>query len=76
MRGEVYYPRVAFDKLNKQREAAGEPTFANPRNAAAGTLKQLDSRLVAKRPLAIVPLRPRRAARRRMRHTERLSSSS
>jgi DNA ligase (NAD+) len=54
VRGEVYYPRVAFDKLNKQREAAGESVFANPRNAAAGTLKQLDSRLVAKRPLAIV----------------------
>jgi DNA ligase (NAD+) len=54
VRGEVYYPRAAFDKLNKQREAAGEATFANPRNAAAGTLKQLDSKLVAKRPLAIV----------------------
>jgi DNA ligase (NAD+) len=54
LRGEVYYPSVAFEKLNKQREAAGEPTFANPRNAAAGTLKQLDSKLVAKRPLAIV----------------------
>jgi DNA ligase (NAD+) len=54
VRGEVYYPQAAFDKLNRQREAAGEPTFANPRNAAAGTLKQLDSRLVAKRPLSIV----------------------
>src|SRR5579871_3579652 len=54
VRGEVYYPRIAFEKLNQQRAAAGEPTFANPRNAAAGTLKQLDSRLVAKRPLAIV----------------------
>ncbi len=54
VRGEVYYPRAAFDKLNKQREAAGEAPFANPRNAAAGTLKQLDSRLVAKRPLSIV----------------------
>jgi len=54
VRGEVYYPRAAFDKLNRQREAAGEALFANPRNAAAGTLKQLDSRLVAKRPLAIV----------------------
>lgn len=54
VRGEVYYPEVAFEKLNKQREAAGEQIFANPRNAAAGTLKQLDSRLVAKRPLAIV----------------------
>jgi len=54
VRGEVYYPRAAFDKLNRQREAAGEALFANPRNAAAGTLKQLDSRLVAKRPLSIV----------------------
>jgi DNA ligase (NAD+) len=54
VRGEVYYPRAAFDQLNRQREAAAEAVFANPRNAAAGTLKQLDSRLVAKRPLAIV----------------------
>jgi len=54
VRGEVYYPSAAFEKLNKQREAAGEATFANPRNAAAGTLKQLDSKLVAKRPLSIV----------------------
>jgi DNA ligase (NAD+) len=54
VRGEVYYPSAAFEKLNRQREAAGEAVFANPRNAAAGTLKQLDSRLVAKRPLAIV----------------------
>src|SRR5476651_1811442 len=54
VRGEVYYPQSAFDNLNRQREAAGEMTFANPRNAASGTLKQLDSRLVAKRPLSIV----------------------
>jgi DNA ligase (NAD+) len=54
VRGEVYYPSAAFEKLNRQREAAGEATFANPRNAAAGTLKQLDSKLVAKRPLSIV----------------------
>ena len=54
VRGEVYYPQAAFDKLNRQREAAGEAPFANPRNAAAGTLKQLDSRLVAKRRLSIV----------------------
>ena len=54
VRGEVYYPRMAFDKLNKQREAAGEAIFANPRNAAAGTLKLLDSGIVARRPLAIV----------------------
>lgn len=54
VRGEVYYPSAAFEKLNQQCEATGEATFANPRNAAAGTLKQLDSRLVAKRPLSIV----------------------
>jgi DNA ligase (NAD+) len=54
VRGEIYYPQIAFNKLNQQRAAAGEATFANPRNAAAGTLKQLDSSLVAKRPLAIV----------------------
>ena len=54
VRGEVYYPRTAFDNLNRQREAAGEALFANPRNAAAGTLKQLDSSSVARRPLAIV----------------------
>jgi DNA ligase (NAD+) len=54
VRGEVYYPQAAFEKLNRQREAAGEALFANPRNTAAGTLKQLDSRLVAKRPLSIV----------------------
>lgn len=53
-RGEVYFPRTAFEKLNRQRKEAGEPEFANPRNAAAGSLKQLDSRLVAARPLAIV----------------------
>ncbi len=54
LRGEVYYPSVAFAKLNKQRVAAGEALFANPRNAAAGTIKQLDPKLVAKRPLAVV----------------------
>lgn len=53
-RGEVYFPRAGFDRLNAQRLAAGEPAFANPRNAAAGSLKQLDPKLVAKRPLAIV----------------------
>ncbi len=51
-RGEVFYPRSAFRKLNADREAAGEPLFANPRNAAAGTLRLLDSRVTAKRGLA------------------------
>jgi len=53
-RGEVYLPEPAFAALNRAREKAGEPLFANPRNAAAGTLKLLDSREVAKRPLAVV----------------------
>lgn len=53
-RGEVYFPRAGFDRLNASRVTAGEPAFANPRNAAAGSLKQLDPKLVAKRPLSIV----------------------
>src|SRR5438874_1660190 len=53
-RGEVYLTRTGFQKLNAERTAAGEETFANPRNAAAGSLKQLDARIVAKRPLNII----------------------
>lgn len=53
-RGEVYLPEPAFAALNQTRQKKGEPLFANPRNAAAGTLKLLDSREVAQRPLAIV----------------------
>ena len=53
-RGEVYMTRAGFKKLNEQRAAAGEEVFANPRNAAAGSLKQLDPRIVAKRPLGAV----------------------
>ncbi len=51
VRGEVYMTRAGFQKLNAERAAAGEEAFANPRNAAAGSLKQLDPRIVAKRPL-------------------------
>ncbi len=51
VRGEVIMPIKAFQKLNAQREAAGEPKFANPRNFAAGTMRQLDSRIVASRQL-------------------------
>jgi DNA ligase (NAD+) len=51
-RGEVYLPRASFDRTNREREEAGEPLFANPRNAAAGTMRNLDPALVAKRGLA------------------------
>jgi len=52
VRGEVYLPRASFERTNREREAAGEPLFANPRNAAAGTMRNLDPALVAKRGLA------------------------
>ncbi len=51
IRGEILMPYASFDRLNAEREAAGEPLFANPRNAAAGTLKQQQSAIVAKRGL-------------------------
>ena len=54
VRGEVFLTKAGFEKLNAQRRAAGEEEFANPRNAAAGSLKQLDPRIVARRPLDIV----------------------
>ncbi|HVP11427.1 MAG TPA: NAD-dependent DNA ligase LigA [Phycisphaerae bacterium] len=54
VRGEVFWPREAFDAFNVQREKEGEEQFANPRNATAGTLKQLDSRIVAGRGLAFI----------------------
>src|ERR1700693_5956008 len=52
VRGEIFYPRKAFEKLNAARESEGLPLFANPRNAAAGTMKLLDSRVTARRGLA------------------------
>lgn len=53
VRGEVYFPRSRFDALNREREARGEEPFANPRNAAAGSMKTLDARVVAERGLDI-----------------------
>ncbi len=54
VRGEVYMDRKGFEKLNQERKEQGLPLFANPRNAAAGSLKQLDPAIVAKRPLGVV----------------------
>jgi DNA ligase (NAD+) len=53
VRGEAYMPRSAFAKLNEERAAAGEPTFANPRNSAAGSIRQLDPKVTAARPLSM-----------------------
>ncbi|MDG3131823.1 NAD-dependent DNA ligase LigA [Streptococcus suis] len=52
VRGECYMPKASFDRVNKQRQESGETEFANPRNAAAGTLRQLDTSVVAQRGLA------------------------
>ncbi len=54
VRGEIYLPKARFAALNQERQAAGETTFANPRNAAAGSLKQLDPKIVATRGLQVV----------------------
>lgn len=62
VRGEVYLSLAAFQKLNAERQEAGEAQFANPRNAAAGSLRQLDPRITARRPLAIFCYGPGEAA--------------
>ncbi|MCV4809565.1 hypothetical protein OFB93_31310, partial [Escherichia coli] len=51
IRGEIYMPRQAFARLNEQQQATGGKIFANPRNAAAGSLRQLDVSITASRPL-------------------------
>ncbi len=53
VRGEIYMPLAAFARLNEQRAEAGEPTFMNPRNSAAGSIRQLDPALVASRPMSM-----------------------
>jgi DNA ligase (NAD+) len=53
VRGEIYLPLAAFARLNEERAAGGEPTYANPRNTAAGSIRQLDPQLAASRPLSI-----------------------
>jgi DNA ligase (NAD+) len=58
VRGEVILEKESFARLNRQREEAGEPSFANPRNAAAGSLRQLDSRVTARRPLSAYAYAP------------------
>jgi DNA ligase (NAD+) len=54
IRGEIFMPNSAFAAMNEERDEAGLPTFANPRNATAGTIKQLDPKIVAQRPLAFL----------------------
>src|SRR5712672_2641678 len=54
VRGEAYLDKAGFEKLNRERKAAGLPLFANPRNAAAGSLKHLDPKIAAQRPLGMV----------------------
>src|SRR6184192_653437 len=54
VRGEAYLNKKGFERLNQEREAAGLPLFANPRNAAAGSLKHLDPKVAAKRPLGVI----------------------
>jgi len=73
VRGEVYMDRADFERLNQAREAAGEEPFKNPRNMTGGTLKLLDSRLAAQRPMKIVLYELTDGDRRFKRHTEGLA---
>ena len=73
-RGEVYYPIAAFLDMNRKREEAGEASFANPRNAAAGTIRMLDPRVTARRPLDLLVwgLMRLTGAQAPVRHSDRL----
>lgn len=74
VRGEVFMPHKAFEKLNEACEKAGQNTFANPRNAAAGSLRQLDSKITASRSLDIFVFNLQELEGRRWRPTRDLSS--
>jgi len=73
VRGEVYLPRPAFERLNREREERDEPVFANPRNAASGTMRQLDPKAVARRGLAAFVYQLLDGARVPGRHSETLT---
>ena len=75
IRGEIFMPYASFDRLNLEREAAGEPLLANPRNAAAGTLKQLQSQVVAKRGLDCTLYQPASEDMRFTSHIESLDAA-
>lgn len=72
VRGEVYMPRAVWSKLNEKREATGEPLFANPRNAAAGSLRQLDSKITASRKLSIFVFNLQKSEKEFKTHSETL----
>ena len=80
VRGELFLPRMTFARINKEREEAGEPLFANPRNAAAGTMRNLDPALVASRRLGaftyqlVLPAADPEAERTRRSHAETLTT--
>lgn len=72
VRGEVYMPKASFEKLNEERKNNNEPLFANPRNAAAGSLRQLDSKITAKRSLDVFIFNIQQTSKELETHTEGL----
>ncbi len=72
VRGEVYMPKASFEALNEERKNSNEPLFANPRNAAAGSLRQLDSKITAKRNLDVFIFNIQQTTKELSTHTEAL----